>query len=128
MINYFTNKIIGTFEDVTEKVKHALKTEGFGIISEIDMHSTFKQKINKDFRKYKILGACNPEFAFKALTLEDKVGTMMPCNIIVQEIAHDTIEVAAINPEVGMEILANLELSVLAHDVSQKIKKVITQL
>ena len=85
MTYYFSKTITGTFENAIQKVTDALKTEGFGILTEIDIKATLKKKLNVDFYNYKILGACNPPFAYKALLTEDKIGTMLPCNVIVQE-------------------------------------------
>ena len=95
MSYYFNTTITGNFEDIVQKTTEALKKEGFGVLTDIDVTATLKKKLDVDFKKYRILGACNPPFAFKALQAEDKIGTMLPCNVIVQEIADSEIEVAA---------------------------------
>lgn len=125
---YFSKTVKGTFETIESKVKALLKTEGFGVLTEIDMQITLKEKLDKDFRKYKILGACNPPFAFKALQAEDKIGTMLPCNVIVQEQSQNTIEVSAINPMVSMQAVNNSTLRSVAHEVSSKLENVINTL
>lgn len=122
---YFATTLNLNFENAIEKVKEALKNEGFGIVSEIDMQEKLKEKLNVDFRKYKILGSCNPAFAYKALQKEDKIGTMLPCNIIVQEIGESKIEVAAVDPMASMMAIENQELASIASEVQEKMKKVI---
>ena len=110
-MNYYFNKTInGTFEEVIEKVTQGLKEEGFGILTEIDVTETLKKKLDIDFKKYRILGACNPPYAHKALQAEDKIGTMLPCNVIVQEIEAGIIEVAAVNPMASMQAVKNEKL------------------
>ncbi|TXE17198.1 DUF302 domain-containing protein, partial [Psychroflexus gondwanensis] len=104
---YFNKTIQGNFQEVIDKVKKGLKVEGFGILTEIDIKETMKKKLDVDFKQYKILGACNPPFAYKALQAEDKIGTMLPCNVIVQEIETDVIEVAAVNPMASMQAVEN---------------------
>src|SRR5690554_7396294 len=114
-MNYYFNKTIkGTFEEVIDKVTAGLKTEGFGVLTEIDMKKTFKSKLDVDLRNYKILGACNPTFAYKALEAEDKIGTMLPCNVIVQELKEGVIEVAAVNPMASMQAVENDKLKDIA--------------
>ena len=125
-MKYYFNKTISTnFEDAVKLVTDRLKTEGFGVISEIRMHEKLKEKLDVDFKKYTILGACNPAFAFKALKLEDKIGTMLPCNILVIEQENGKIEVAAINPIASMKTIANRDLSDLARKVSQTLKNIV---
>ena len=127
--NYYFNKIVsGSFDNAVQRVTTLLQEEGFGILTEINLHETFKKKLNLNFKKYKILGACNPDFAYKALTEEDKVGTMLPCNIIVQEIAPNSIEIAAVNPIASMQAIKNLKLGTIANEVSGKLKRVIKKL
>lgn len=128
MSYYFTTIANGNFETIEEKVIALLKNEGFGIITQIDMQQTLKNKLQVDFKKYKILGACNPSFAYKALTHEDKIGTMLPCNIIIQEVSPNTIEVSAINPLVSMQSVENDKLNDIAQDVSSKLKNVINHI
>ena len=125
MSYYFSKKVEGAFEDVLEKTMDILKSEGFGILTEIDVKETLKKKLGVDFRKYRILGACNPPFAYKALQAEDKIGTILPCNVIVQEIAANEIEVAAIDPIASMQAVENPDLLPVAQEVQQKLKNVI---
>lgn len=106
----------------------ALKTEGFGVLTQIDVTQTLKDKINVDFPKYRILGACNPPFAYKALQAEDKIGTMLPCNVIVQEKSDGSIEVASINPMVSMQAVKNDALESIAAEIQNKLHKVIDSL
>ena len=128
-MSYYYNKTVnGTFDNVIDKVTDLLSKEGFGILSEIDIQQTLKNKLDVDFKKYKILGACNPPFAYKALIAEDKIGTMLPCNVIVQELGENKIEVAAINPLVSMQSVKNTELNEVAEKVSEKLKAVINNL
>ena len=128
MSYYFNKTVYGTFNNVIEKVTDLLKKEGFGILTEIDIQQTLKKKLDVDFNKYKILGACNPPFAYKALMAEDKIGTMLPCNVIVQELGNNTIEVAAVNPLESMQAVKNTALVDVAEKVSEKLKKVINNL
>ncbi len=122
---YFNKTIEGSFEEVYQRAFEALKAEGFGVLTEIDVKETLKKKLDVDFRKYTILGACNPSFAYKALQTEDKIGIMLPCNVIVQEIAEDEIEVAAVDPIASMQAIHNPNLEVTALQVKAKLKKVI---
>ena len=122
---YFTKTIKGRFEAIEAEVVRLLKTEGFGVLTRIDMQDTLKKKLNVGFRNYIILGACNPPFAYKALQAEDKIGTMLPCNVIVQEHAPNSIEVSAINPMVSMQAVANETLKTVAIEVSQQLENVI---
>jgi len=125
---YFTTKYSGNFEDAVTKVKALLKNEGFGVLTEIDIKKTLKEKLNVNFKKYMILGACNPPFAHKALLAEDKIGTMLPCNIIVQEQSPNTIEVSSINPMTSMQSLKNDALMDIAKEVSNRLETVINNL
>ena len=122
---YFSKIISGTFDDAVKLVTEGLKIEGFGVISEIRMHEKLKEKLEVDFKKYTILGACNPAYAFKALRLEDKIGTMLPCNVLVIEQEAGKIEVAAINPVASMQAISNPELYDIAHKVSQILKNIV---
>jgi len=125
-MQYYFNKIVQmTFEETIEKVTEELKKEGFGVLTEIDVKAALKKKINVDFRRYRILGACNPSFAYKALLAEDKIGTMLPCNVIVQEREDGKIEVAAIDPIASMQSVQNESLGGIAVEVQSKLKKVI---
>ena len=125
---YFNTTVSGNFEAIIEKVTELLKKEGFGILTQIDIQQTLKNKLDVDFKKYKILGACNPPFAYEALQQEDKIGTMLPCNIIVQELEPNKIEVAAINPMVSMQAVKNEKLGDIAQQVSKKLENVISNL
>jgi uncharacterized protein (DUF302 family) len=128
MSYYFSKKIKGSFDEILKKVIASLKNEGFGILTEIDVQATLKKKLDVDFRKYRILGACNPPFAYKALQAEDKVGTMLPCSVIVQEKEEGEIEVAAVDPVASMKAIENPELLKIAQQVQEKMKKVVTSL
>lgn len=128
MSYYFTKTVNGKFEAVEVKVIALLKTAGFGILTQIDIQQTLKNKLNIDFKNYKILGACNAPFAHKALQAEDKIGTLLPCNVIIQEHAANTIEVSAINPMVSMQAVDNKTLKKVAQEVSLKLENVINKL
>jgi len=116
------------FDTAIGKVTEALKTEGFGIISDIDMQAKLKEKLGVDFKKYKILGACNPAFAYKALQAEEKIGIMLPCNIVVIDQGNGITEVAAVHPVASMMAVENPALEPLAIEVTEKLKKVIALL
>jgi len=125
-MSYYFNKIVNvSFDEAIEKITEELKKEGFGILTEIDVKAAFKKKINVDFRKYRILGACNPQYAHKALLAEDKIGTMLPCNVIVQEKEDGKIEIAAIDPISSMQAVENENLGEIAKEVQTKLKRVI---
>lgn len=125
-MSYYINKIVKiSFDDAEIKVTEALKSEGFGVLTEIDVQATLKKKLDVDFRRYKILGACNPPFAYKALQAEDKIGLLLPCNIIIQETSDGFTEVAAINPLESMSIVKNEKLVALATEVQRKLNNVI---
>jgi uncharacterized protein (DUF302 family) len=125
---YFSKTITGSFENAVQKVTEALKTEGFGILTEIDIKATLKKKLDVDFYNYKILGACNPPFAYKALLAEDKIGTMLPCNVIVQEKVAGQVEVSAVDPAASMLSIVNDDLREIATEVRVKLQNVIAQL
>ena len=128
-MTYYFSKILKTdFDSAIQKVTEELKKEGFGVLTEIDVKETFKKKLDIDFRKYRILGACNPHFAFGAIKAEDKIGTMLPCNVIVQELADQTIEVTAVDPIASMMAIENTSLQTTAQSVSDKLSKVISSL
>jgi len=122
---YFTKIISSDFESAIVKVTDELKKEGFGVLTEIDVKATMKNKLDIDFRNYKILGACNPSFAYKALTAEDKIGTMLPCNVIVQEHSSGKVEVTAVDPVSSMQAIRNKELEPIALEVQEKLKRFI---
>lgn len=128
-MSYYFTKILDTeFEPAIEKVTAALKNEGFGVLTEIDVTATLKKKLDVDFKNYRILGACNPPFAYKALQVDDKIGTMLPCNVIVQEIEKGKAEVTAIDPIASMMAVQNDNLSPIANEIRDKLKKVIDSL
>ena len=122
---YFSKTVTLPFDDAIEKVMAELKKEEFGVLTDIDVKQTLKKKLNVDFKKYRILGACNPSFAYKALQAEDKIGTMLPCNVIVQEIEGGRVEVAAIDPVASMQAVSNPALKDVAEKIQAKLKKVI---
>jgi uncharacterized protein (DUF302 family) len=125
-MSYYINKIVDIpFDQAVERVTDELKKEGFGVLTQIDVKDTLKKKLNVDFRKYKILGACNPEFAYKALQMEDKIGVLLPCNVIVQEIAENQVEVAAIDPISSMKRVENPSMEEVASHIQSKLKRVI---
>lgn len=122
---YFSKSIGGTFENAIQKVTDALKAEGFGILTEIDIKATLKKKLDVDFYNYKILGACNPPFAYKALLAEDKIGTMLPCNVIIQEKVQGQVEVSAVDPAASMLSIENDDLREIATEIRVKLQNVI---
>ncbi|MDP3980948.1 MAG: DUF302 domain-containing protein [Chlamydiota bacterium] len=125
---YFSAAMDISFDDAIVKVIDELKKEGFGVLTDIDVKATLKKKLDVDFRKYRILGACNPPFAFKALQAENKVGTMLPCNVIVQENDGGKVEVSAVDPIASMLAIENEELREIANQIQAKLKKVIDSL
>lgn len=128
MMDYtFSKRIDSSFDDAINKVKEELKKEGFGVLTEIDITSTLKEKIDVDFRKYRILGACSPAFAHQALLAEPEIGSMLPCNVIVQELDGE-IKVSAIDPKASMMAVKNNSLISIATEVGDKLKTVIEKL
>jgi len=125
MSYYFSTSVTGSFETVLERATASLRKEGFGILTEIDVQATLKQKLDADFQKYKILGACNPPFAYQALQTENKIGTMLPCNVIVQEVSGGKIEVAAVDPVASMRAVDNPGLFSIAEQVRERLKRVV---
>jgi uncharacterized protein (DUF302 family) len=125
---YFSKTIDETFDNTILKVTEALKAEGFGILTEIDVKSTLKKKLDVDFYNYKILGACNPPFAYKALLAEDKIGIMLPCNVIIQEKVEGQVEVSAVDPVASMLSIENKDLQGIANEIRTRLKKVIEYL
>ena len=116
------------FEQAVQLVTELLKKEGFGVLSIIDIQEKLNEKLGVDFRKYKILGACNPAYAYKALQQEDKIGTMLPCSVIVQELENNEIEVAAVDPAVSMMAAENQKLTGIAAEIKEKLEKVIASI
>jgi uncharacterized protein (DUF302 family) len=128
-MKYYFNKTISTsFDEAVTRVTEELKKEGFGILTDIDVQQTLKKKLDVDFRKYRILGACHPSFAYKALQAEDKIGTMLPCSVIVQDLGQGKVEVATIDPIASMQAIENENLGGIAEQVQAKLKKVIDSL
>ncbi|NCS88647.1 MAG: hypothetical protein AUK34_02165 [Ignavibacteria bacterium CG2_30_36_16] len=128
MSYYFSKTINGDFDGAINKVTEALKAEGFGILTEIDVKETLKKKLDVDFKKYKILGACNPPAAYKALQSEDKIGTMLPCNVTVIEQGDGKIEIAAVDPAASMMAVQNDSLGEVASEIRDRLKRVIDSL
>ncbi|MHB8843376.1 MAG: DUF302 domain-containing protein [Nitrospirota bacterium] len=128
MTYYFSKTLQTTFEDAVNRVTQELKKEGFGILTEIDVKATLKRKLNVDFRNYRILGACNPPFAYQALQVEDKIGTMLPCNVIVQEIPGVGAEISAVDPVASMQAIENPKLGEIAGQIRAKLRDVIERL
>ncbi|MBU3928347.1 MAG: DUF302 domain-containing protein [Bacteroidetes bacterium] len=122
---YFEKTVNYSFEDAVERVTEELKKEGFGILTEIDVADTLKKKLDVDFRKYKILGACNPPFAYRALQAEDKIGAMLPCNVVVQQVSDNQTEIAAVDPVASMQAVENEHLGSIAIEIRSKLQKVI---
>ncbi len=121
MAYYFSRKIEAGFDEAVERVTEALKNQGFGILTEIDVTATLKKKLDVDFRPYRILGACNPPFAYQALQAEDKIGTMLPCNVIVQDAGNGQVELAAIDPVASMQAVDNPDLKEIAETIRSKL-------
>ncbi len=127
MSYYIARRSRQTFEQAIERVKNALADEGFGVLTEIDVTATLKKKLDVNFRNYRILGACNPPFAYKALQAEDKIGTMLPCNVVVQQISDDEVEIAAIDPVASMQAVDNDELRPIAEEIREKLGVVVAR-
>lgn len=128
MSYYFSKTIAGSFDEAIDRVTEALKVEGFGVLSEIDVKATLKKKLDVNFKNYKILGACNPPFAYKVLQEEDKIGLMLPCNVTVIEQGDGIIEIAAIDPAASMQSIQNSLLEEVSDEIRLKLKKVIDSL
>ncbi len=128
MSYYFSKTIQSSFDDAVLRTIEELKKEGFGVLTDINVKETLKKKLDVDFRNYRILGACNPPFAHKALQAEDKIGTMLPCNVIVQETSPGTVEIAAIDPMASMMAVKNDSLAGIAGQVREKLKRVINNI
>lgn len=128
MSYYFTTTLDEPFDAAIKKVTAALAEQGFGVLTEIDVKATMKKKLDVDFRPYRILGACNPPFAHQALSAEDKIGTMLPCNVIVQQHEDGSVEIAAVDPVASMQAIDNPALGEIATEVRQRLKSVIESL
>ncbi len=128
MSYYFVKTINASFDEAIGIATEALKKEGFGVLTTIDIHDKLKEKIGVDFQRYTILGACNPPFAYKALQAENKIGTMLPCNVIVQEVGPGKVEIAAVNPIESMKAIENPALGEVAQQVTEMLRRVIDQL
>ena len=129
-MKYYESKLFSgtSMEKMLEAVPEALKQEGFGVLTEIDVAAVMKKKLDKDLRPYKILGACNPNFAYEALQQENKIGTMLPCNVVVQEIDDDTIEVSVVDPGASMSAVENAGLAEIASEVRGKLLNVLNHI
>ena len=125
MSYHFTKTVSVTFEQAIDTVTEALKEKGFGVLTSIDVKATLKKKLDVDFRPYVILGACNPHFAYQALRNEDKIGTMLPCNVVVQQTADGQVEVSAVDPLASMQAIENPDLESIAQEVRSLLKGVI---
>jgi uncharacterized protein (DUF302 family) len=122
---YFAKTVNLPFDDAITRVTEELKKEGFGVLTDIDVRATMKKKLDLDFRNYRILGACNPPFAHRALMAEDKIGTMLPCNVIVQEHAPGVVEIAAVDPVASMAAVDNADLGAIAGEVRSRLQRVV---
>ena len=125
---HISKKIDATFAQAIDRLKEALENEGFSVLSEINIHQKLKEKLDVEFRRYTIVGACNAEYAYKALKQEDKIGTMLPCNIIVQELKKNEIEVSAVDPVASMMAIENPKLAKIAGEIKLKLERVIGSL
>ena len=129
-MNYYFNKTLAnlSFDEALESVTAELKKEGFGVLTRIDIHSVLKEKIGVEFRNYTILGACNPPFAHKSLLAEEKIGIMLPCNVVVQDAEGGQVEVAIVNPAVAMQAVNNKDMEGIAMEITEKLKKVLSHI
>jgi uncharacterized protein (DUF302 family) len=128
MSYYFTTSVTGAIDDVEQKVRAALGAQGFGVLTYIDVQATMKAKLDADIPPYRILGACNPPFAYQALQAENKIGTMLPCNVVVQQTSEGTVEVAAVDPIASMQAVGNPALTEIANEVRGKLQAIIESL
>jgi uncharacterized protein (DUF302 family) len=128
MSYHFSKTLDAPFDQAVTRVTEALSKEGFGVLTDIDVAATLKKKLGQDFRPYRILGACNPQLAYRALTLEDKIGTMLPCNVIVQQGEGGAIEVSAVDPVASMQAIDNPSLGEVAKEVRAKLERVVDSL
>jgi len=128
MTYHFSKTLAVDFDEAVRRTVDALKEEGFGVLTDIDVKDTLKKKINADFRRYRILGACNPKLAHEALQMEDKIGTMLPCNVVVQDTPDGKVEVSAIDPVASMMAIDNPGLGKTAGMVREKLQRVVARL
>ena len=128
MSYHFSKRLNVPFDQAVARVIDALKSEGFGVLTDIDVKATLKNTLGVDFRPYRILGACNPPLAYRALQLEDKIGTMLPCNVIVQEYPGDGVEVSAVDPVASMQAIENPGLAEVAKEVQAKLRRIVNEL
>ena len=128
MTYHFSKTLNVSFDDAVDRAMKALQAEGFGVLTEIDVKATLKKKLDVDFRPYRILGACNPKLAYQALQLESKIGTMLPCNVLVQQTEDGKVEVSAVDPVASMQAIDNPELRGVAEMVQKKLRSVIASL
>ena len=128
MSYYFSKTLKMPFDQAIQHVTDALAGKGFGVLTTIDVRATMKKKLDIDFRPYTILGACNPQFAHKALQIEDKIGTMLPCNVVVQEVSKDQVEVSAVDPVASMKAVDNQQLTSIADEVRDLLKQIVAGL
>ena len=128
MSYYFSKTLEMPFDQAIQRVTDALAAKGFGVLTTIDVRATLKKKLNVEFRPYIILGACNPEFAYKAMQSEDKIGTMLPCNVVVQEVSKGSVEVSAVDPVTSMMAVQNPKLATIAGEVRDLLKQVVYDL
>ncbi len=129
-MNYYFKRILEdkTFDEAIEKVTEELKKEGFGILTEIDVQATLKKKLDVDFRNYRILGACNPPFAYRSVQAEAAIGILLPCNVVVRELEEGRIEIDIIDPLVAMQVVENDAMAAIASEIHDKLEKVINTL
>ncbi|NQV82831.1 MAG: DUF302 domain-containing protein [Rhodospirillales bacterium] len=125
MSYHFSKTLALPFDEAIEVVTAALAEKGFGVLTTIDVKATLKKKLDADFRPYTILGSCNPTFAHKALLSEDKIGTMLPCNVVVQDAGGGNVEVSAVDPMASMQAIDNPDLGAIASEVQGLLKGVI---
>jgi uncharacterized protein (DUF302 family) len=125
MSYYFSRTVSIGFDEAVEKVTENLKKEGFGVLTQIDVKETLKKKLNADFKNYKILGACNPPYAYKALQAEDKIGVMLPCNVVIIDQGQGRVEVTAVDPAASMMAVKNESLAPVAAEIGSKLQNVI---
>ena len=128
MSYHFSKRLDVPFDQAVARVIDALKREGFGVLTDIDVRATLKSKLGENFRPYRILGACNPQLAYRALQLEDKIGTMLPCNVIVQEYQGGSVEVSAVDPVASMQAIDNPGLAEMAKEVQARLRRVVEDL